>query len=89
MSHKCEWFLSDGTLLSGKEAEKYLFTVLAEYEKLIDLMRFTLIDCLDNCKISQEDALPNTVMCTSERLGIIQIQLELLWEEISFVLDAN
>lgn len=89
MSQNCEWFLSDGMLLSGKEAEMYLLTVLSEYEKLVDHMRFTLIDCLDNCKVSQENDLFNTIMCTGERLSIIQIQLELLLEKISFVLNAN
>ena len=89
MSSNCEWFLSSGILLSGVEAETHLLSILSRYSDLFERIRFVLDDCLDNCAISQETTLPNTVMFSSERLGIIQIQLELLLEEISSVLEDN
>lgn len=89
MNSYCEWFLPDGTLLSGKEAETYLLSILSKFDSLIDSMRFTLNDCLENCEVAQENTLPNTVMFTEERLSIIQIQLELLLEQMSLILSDN
>lgn len=89
MSSKCEWFLSGGTLLSGDEAEAYLLSKLSKYTNLFDQIQFVLNDCLNNCAISKETTLPNTVMSTCERLSIIQIQLELLLDELSSVLEDN
>lgn len=87
MKSYCEWFLSDGTVLYGKEAEAHLHSILSNYENLIDHIHFVLKDCLDHCRISRENTLPNTVMFTGESLNIIQIQLELLLAEISSVLE--
>lgn len=39
MSSNLEWFLSDGTLLSGAEAETYLSSKLYEYADLFDRIR--------------------------------------------------
>ena len=89
MSVNCEWFLSDGTLLLDAEAETYLSSKLYEYADLFDRIRFVLNDCLDHCAVSQETTLPNSIMFSNERLSIIQIQLELLLEEISSVLEDN
>ena len=89
MSSNLEWFLSDGTLLSGAEAETYLSSKLYEYADQFDHIRFVLKDCLDHCALSQESTLPNTVMFSNERLSLIQIQLELLLEEISLTLEDN
>lgn len=78
MKSYCEWFLSDGTVLYGKEAKAHFHSILSNYENLIDHIHFVLKDCLDHCRISRENTLPNTVMFTGESLNIIQIQLELL-----------
>ena len=51
MSVNCEWFLSDGTLLSGTEAETYLSSKLYEYADLFDRISFVLNDCLDHCAL--------------------------------------
>ena len=89
MSVNCEWFLSDGTLLLDAEAETYLSSKLYECADLFDRISFVLNDCLDHCAVSQETTLPNSIMFSNERLSIIQIQLELLLEEISSVLEDN
>lgn len=89
MSVNCEWFLSDGTLLSGAEAETFLTSILYQYADQFDHIQFVLKDCLDHCALSQETTLPNTVMFSNERLSLIQIQLELLLEEISLTLEDN
>lgn len=89
MSSNLEWFLSDGTLLSGAEAKTFLTSILYQYAYQFDHIRFVLKDCLDHCALSQESTLPNTVMFSNERLSLIQIQLELLLEEISLTLEDN
>ena len=55
----CEWFLSDGTVLYGKEAKAHLHSILSNYENLIDHIHFVLKDCLDHCRISRENTLPS------------------------------
>lgn len=89
MNSNYEWFLSDGTLLSGAEAETYLFSILSRYSDLFDRVRFVLDDCLDHCAVSPETTLPNTVLFSGERLSMIRIQLEFLLEEISLTLEDN
>ena len=89
MSVNCEWFLSDGTLLSGAETETFLTSILYQYADQFDHIRFVLKDCLDHCGVSHETTLPNTIMFSNERLSLIQIQLELLLEEISLTLEDN
>lgn len=89
MSSNLEWFLSDGTLLSGAEAETYLSSKLYEYADQFDHISFVLNDCLDHCAVSQETTLPNTIMFSNERLSLIQIQLELLLEKTSLTLEDN
>ena len=89
MSSNLEWFLSNGTLLSGAEAETFLTSILYQYADQFDRISFVLNDCLDHCALSQESTLPNTVMFSNERLSLIQIQLELLLEEISLTLEDN
>lgn len=54
MSSNLEWFLSDGTLLSGAEAETFLTSILYEYADQFDHISFVLNDCLDHCAVSQE-----------------------------------
>lgn len=68
MSSKCEWFLSGGALLSGDEAETYLLSKLSKYTNLFDRILSVLNDCLNDCAISNETALPNTVMFSGKRL---------------------
>lgn len=89
MSSNLEWFLSNGTLLSGAEAETFLTSILYQYADQFDRISFVLNDCLDHCALSQESTLPNTIMFSNERLSLIQIQLELLLEEISLTLEDN
>lgn len=89
MSSNLEWFLSDGTLLSGAEAETFLTSILYQYADLFDRISFVLNDCLDHCAVSQESTLPNTIMFSNKRFSLIQIQLELLLEEISLTLEDN
>ena len=83
-----EWHLTDGTVLKGEKAQEYLNHQLDHYKKLIDDIDNTLSNCLDYNHVILEDTLPNTVMFTGESLSIIQIELELLLDRISSVIDS-
>lgn len=83
-----EWYLTDGTVLKGEKAQEYLNLQLAHYKKLIEDIDNTLSNCLDYNYVTLEDTLPNTVISTSESLSIIQIELELLLDRISSVIDS-
>ena len=78
----CEWYLHDGTCITGKEAEKYLshkLNVLKMLSKEIDCV-------INHCKtlniIEEDESLSWSVMETSERFSLIQIQLEMLLDEM-------
>lgn len=88
MKTYCEWYLTGGTVLKGEKAQEYLNLRLTHYKKLIEDIDKTLSNCLDYNHVAMEDTLPNTVMFTGESLSIIQIELELLLDRISSVIDS-
>lgn len=87
MKYKCEWYLSDGSVLRGKIAAKYLHEKRKIYERLIEDVDCVLSRSLESNHVVEENTLANTVMSTGENLSIIQIELELLLERISYVLE--
>lgn len=89
MEYKCKWYLSDGSVLRGKTAAKYLHTKLKNYERLIEDVDCVLSRSLKSNHIVEENTLANTVMSTGETLSIIQIELELLLERMSCVLEDS
>lgn len=72
MKSYCEWFLSDGTVLYGKEAKAHLHSILSNYENLIDHIHFVLKDCLDHCRISRENTLPSLSKKNRKAAGLTQ-----------------
>ena len=89
MKTRCEWYLSDGTILKGKEASDHLKSKLENYEKVIADVDRILSRSLKNNHIVEEDTLPNTVMYTAEAKSIIQIDLELLLERMVSVFEKS
>lgn len=77
-----KWYLHDGTCITEKEAEVYLVHKMNVFRKLSK----EIDNVINNCKslniIEEDESLSWSVMETSERLSLIQIQLEMLLDEI-------
>lgn len=79
----CEWFLKDGTYLTGKEAEEYLLKKLDSIKILSNKVERVINECKSLNVIEDDESLAWSVMETEERLSIIQTLLELLLEDIN------
>ena len=78
----CIWYFHDGTYITGKEAEVYLVHKIKVYKKLSKEINNVINSCKSLNIIEEDDSLSWSVMETSERFSLIQIQLEMLLDEI-------
>lgn len=84
-----EWYLTDGTVLTGSAAVKRMEFLMENYKRLINDISRTLNRCQEMNHIAQEDCLPNTVIFTSEQLSLIGIELNLLAQRIDTGLEES
>ena len=88
MLGRCEWFLSDGCLLLGKDAEEYLSIQLKHHETTIKRIDSSLDSIRELNQLVERDYLVATIMETGESLSWIQLELESLLKELSLVLES-
>ena len=88
MLGRCEWFLSDGSLLIGKDAEEYLLIQLKHYETMIKRIDSSLDSIHELNQLVERDYLVATIMETGESLSWILLELESLLKELSLVLES-
>lgn len=81
-----DWFLNDGTNLTGKDAEEYLIKRLACLKDLSKEIDRVINECISLNVVEEDDSPVCAVMETGERISMIQILLETLLEDIQFKL---
>lgn len=79
---KCEWFLSDGTLLKGKDAEEYLNDLLQRYNGYSKSIDGIYNHFLENKKYDNDCTLVNKVLKYSEALSFLHLEMEILIGEM-------
>ena len=77
-----EWYLSDGTVLTGQKRTEYLKRKLKMYDDLSKNIAAVLKECSQLNKINYSDSLADSILDAGDKISMIEIELEMLLEEI-------
>ena len=77
-----EWYLSDGTVLTGQKRTEYLKRKLKMYDDLSKNIAAVLKECSQLNKINYSYPLADSILDAGDKISMIEIELEMLLEEI-------
>ena len=84
-----EWYLNNGSCLTGKIAENYLKNKLNNYENLSMKIDNILKECNKLNVIEKDRCINVSVIETCEKLAMIELLLESLLDDIKVNLDTD
>ena len=84
-----EWYLNNGSCLTGKIAENYLKNKLNNYENLSMKIDNILKECTKLNVIEKDRCINVSVIETCEKLAMIELLLESLLDDIKVNLDTD